>query len=58
MDMDGRWLLRSPQIMFETFHGFSEEGFHLIIEDLLGMPDDKPILARASSCYPVSFRPS
>ena len=57
MDMDGRWLLRSPQIMFETFHGFSEEGFHLIIEDLLAMPDDNPILAEGFKLLPRVVSP-
>ena len=34
MDMDERWVSRSPQEMFETFHWFRGEGFNLIIEDL------------------------
>ena len=44
MDMDERWLRRSPQEMFETFHGFREEGFDLIVEEVLAMPADRPIL--------------
>src|SRR5688572_8068967 len=35
MDMDERWLLRSPEVMLETFHWFRGEGFGLIVEDLL-----------------------
>ncbi|HEX7332788.1 MAG TPA: hypothetical protein VF290_14890 [Pyrinomonadaceae bacterium] len=35
MDMDERWVNRSPQTMLETFHWFRGEGFNLIIEDLL-----------------------
>src|SRR5262245_6934459 len=35
MDMDERWLRRSPRVMFETFHGFQGEGFDLVVEDLL-----------------------
>src|SRR5689334_1758821 len=34
MDMDERWVSRSPQEMFETFHWFNGEGFNLIVEDL------------------------
>jgi 2-phosphoglycerate kinase len=34
MDMDERWLHRSPQTMLETFHWYRGEGFHLIVEDL------------------------
>jgi 2-phosphoglycerate kinase len=34
MDMDERWLNRSPQTMLETFHWFEGEGFDLIVEDL------------------------
>ena len=35
MDMDQRWVNRSPKSMLETFHWFQGEGFNLIIEDLL-----------------------
>lgn len=35
MDMDERWLNRTPKTMLETFHWFKGEGFKLIIEDLL-----------------------
>src|SRR5579862_7903292 len=35
MDMDERWLSRSPATMLETFHWFRGEGFGLIAEDLL-----------------------
>lgn len=34
MDMDERWVSRSPEIMLETFHWFRGEGFELILEDL------------------------
>ena len=37
MDMDERWVSRSPQAMLETFHWFRGEGFGLIAEDLLGL---------------------
>jgi hypothetical protein len=38
MDMDERWVNRSPQTMLETFHWFRGEGFNLIIEDVLRLP--------------------
>src|SRR6516162_6586319 len=38
MDMDERWANRSPEVMFQTFHWFSGEGFELIVEDLLALP--------------------
>lgn len=57
MDMDERWLLRSPGIMFETFHGFHEEGFGLIVEDLLAMPADRPILAEGFKLLPRLVAP-
>ncbi len=38
MDMDERWVNRSPKTMFETFHWFQGEGFNMIIEDLSREP--------------------
>jgi 2-phosphoglycerate kinase len=41
MDMDERWVSRSPETMLETFHWFRGEGFGLIVEDVLelsGLP--------------------
>ena len=34
MDMDERWVNRSPETMLETFHWFQGEGFDLILEDV------------------------
>src|SRR5689334_25174139 len=34
MDMDERWLTRSPETMLETFHWYRGEGFDFIVEDL------------------------
>lgn len=34
MDMDQRWVRRSPEEMFRTFHRFQGEGFDLILDDL------------------------
>lgn len=57
MDMDERWLNRSPSVMLETFHGFQGEAFELIIEDLLAMPDDLPILAEGFRLLPRLVAP-
>ena len=38
MDMDERWVNRSPETMLETFHWFHGEGFDLIVDDLLRLP--------------------
>lgn len=34
MDMDQRWVRRSPEEMFRTFHRFQGEGFDLVADDL------------------------
>lgn len=34
MDMDERWLDRTPETMLETFHWFRGEGFSFIVDDL------------------------
>lgn len=52
MDMDERWLNRLPSVMLETFHGFQGEAFELIVEDLLALPDDPPILAEGFRLLP------
>jgi hypothetical protein len=38
MNMDERWVNRSPQMMLETFHWFRGEGFSLIVEDVMRLP--------------------
>lgn len=38
MDMDERWVNRSPGTMLDTFHWYRGEGFDLIVEDLLASP--------------------
>lgn len=35
MGMDERWVNRSAEMMFETFHWFRGEGFNFIIDDLV-----------------------
>lgn len=57
MDMDERWLNRDPRTMFETFHGFQGEGFDLIVEDLLALPADAPVLAEGFRLLPRLVAP-
>lgn len=57
MDMDERWLNRSPQIMFETFHGFHGERFDLVVGDLLALPSSPPILVEGFTLLPRLVAP-
>jgi 2-phosphoglycerate kinase len=57
MDMDARWLVRSPAEMVSTFHGFHGELFELIVEDLLALPDATPILAEGFRLLPTLVAP-
>jgi hypothetical protein len=57
MDMDQRWLLRSPQTMLETFHWFRGEGFDRIVEDLLDLPADRPVVAEGFRILPRLVAP-
>jgi hypothetical protein len=57
MDMDQRWLLRSPDTMLETFHWFRGEGFDRIIDDLTDLPDDRPVIAEGFRLLPRLVAP-
>lgn len=57
MDMDERWLNRTPETMLETFHWFRGEGFGLIVEDLLALPRDRPVLAEGFRLLPGLVQP-
>lgn len=57
MSMDERWLDRSPEVMFETFHWFRGEGFNLIVEDLLAMPPDQGIVVEGFRLLPRLVAP-
>lgn len=52
MDMDERWLTRSPETMLETFHWFRGEAFPLIVEDLLRMPAGTRVIAEGFRLLP------
>jgi hypothetical protein len=57
MDMDERWLNRLPSVMLETFHAFQGEGFDMIVEDLLALPSEPPILAEGFRLLPRLVAP-
>lgn len=57
MSMDERWVKRTPEEMFHTFHGFHGEGFGLILEDLLDLPTDVPVLVEGYKLLPRLVTP-
>ena len=52
MDMDDRWVNRSPAMMLDTFHWFRGEGFDLIIEDLLRISTHDRVIAEGFRLLP------
>ncbi|MET9686628.1 hypothetical protein [Streptomyces coeruleorubidus] len=57
MDMDERWVNRSPELMLETFHWFRGEGFGLIVEDLRRMPRETCVVVEGFRLLPHLVRP-
>ncbi|GAA0465572.1 AAA family ATPase [Streptomyces olivaceiscleroticus] len=57
MDMDERWVNRSPEVMLDTFHWFRGEGFGLIVEDLLRLPDEPCIIVEGFRLLPRLVKP-
>ena len=57
MDMDERWVNRSPKTMFETFHWFRGEGFKLIVEDVLRLPRDPGVIVEGFRLLPHLVKP-
>ncbi|MGP4114712.1 hypothetical protein ACTWP5_27870 [Streptomyces sp. 4N509B] len=57
MSMDERWVNRSPEVMFETFPWFRGEGFGLIVEDLLRLPSDPPVVVEGFRLLPHLVEP-
>jgi 2-phosphoglycerate kinase len=57
MDMDERWVNRSPKTMLETFHWFRGEGFNMIVEDLLSFPRDPGIVVEGFRLLPHFVKP-
>ncbi|MEU6592133.1 hypothetical protein ABZ923_23385 [Streptomyces sp. NPDC046881] len=57
MDMDERWVNRTPEVMLETFHWFRGEGFGHIIEDLLRLPQESCVIAEGFRLLPHLVKP-
>jgi hypothetical protein len=57
MDMDERWLNRPPPVMLESFHAFHGEGFELVVEDVLALPRDRPVLVEGFALLPRLVAP-
>lgn len=58
MDMDERWVSRSPQVMLETFGWFLGEGFEHIVDDLLRLASSGPgVIAEGFRLLPRLVRP-
>lgn len=57
MDMDERWVNRSPETMLETFHWFRGEGFGLIVEDLLHLPPEPRVVVEGFRLLPHLVQP-
>jgi 2-phosphoglycerate kinase len=57
MDMDQRWLNRSPAEMLETFHWFRGEGFSMIVEDILRLPGKPAVIVEGFRLLPHLVKP-
>ena len=57
MDMDERWVNRSPKEMLETFHWFRGEGFGMIIEDILSLPKEPGVIVDGFRLLPHLVKP-
>jgi len=57
MSMDERWVNRSPQVMYETFHWYHGECFEMIIDDLLRLPKDRGIVVEGFRLLPHLVQP-
>ncbi|HJQ32215.1 MAG TPA: hypothetical protein VJ866_08555 [Pyrinomonadaceae bacterium] len=57
MEMDERWVNRTPETMLETFHWFRGEGFDFILEDLLRLPREPGVIAEGFRLLPRLVKP-
>jgi hypothetical protein len=57
MDMDERWLNRSPETMLETFHWYRGEGFGMIVDDLLDLPREPGVIVEGFRLLPHLVQP-
>ena len=52
MDMDERWVNRSPHAMLDSFHWFRGEAFDMIVDDLLRLPREPAVIAEGFRLLP------
>lgn len=57
MDMDERWVNRTPEEMYQTFPWFHGEGFGLMLEDLLALPEAPSIIVEGFRLLPRLVAP-
>jgi 2-phosphoglycerate kinase len=57
MDMDERWVNRSPETMLESFHWFQGELFSPIVDDLLRLPREPGVIAEGFRLLPRLVKP-
>jgi 2-phosphoglycerate kinase len=57
MSMDERWVNRLPETMLETFHWFKGEGFDFIIQDLLRLTKETPVIVDGFRLLPHLVKP-
>ena len=57
MNMDQRWVERSPEAMLETFHWFRGEGFNMIVEDILNLPRQSGVVVDGFRLLPHLVKP-
>jgi hypothetical protein len=57
MDMDERWVSRSPAAMCETFQWFRGECFDMIVDDLLRLPREPAVIVEGFRLLPRLVEP-
>ena len=57
MTMDERWVDRPPDVMLRTFHGFQGEAFEMIVDDVLALPHDRPVIVEGFRLLPRLVAP-
>jgi hypothetical protein len=57
MDLDERWVNRSPEMMLDSFHWFRGEAFDLITEDILRLPAEPAVIAEGFRLLPHLVEP-
>jgi 2-phosphoglycerate kinase len=57
MEMDERWVNRSPAAMLQTFPWFQGEGFDLIVDDLLALPEGPLVVVEGFRLLPRLVAP-